>query len=180
MGGSQPIWSVKVSVDDIPETGAHIDLSADESTRALVARAAGLRDLNRFEASFDLKRQGRAGLHVSGTVSAIVGQNCVVTLEPMENEINESVDLVFSSRADLSIADEKGEATMRFTEAEPPEPLTGGSVDLGAVATEFLLLGIDPYPRRDDAVFEAGPAGDPASHPFAALAALKKSKGEGG
>ena len=47
-------------------------------------------------------------------------------------------------------------------------------VDLGAVATEFLLLGIDPYPRKPGAVFDAPPAGDPASHPFAALAALKK------
>ena len=36
-------------------------------------------------------------------------------------------------------------------------------VDLGAVATEFLLLGIDPYPRKPGAVFEAPPAGDPAS-----------------
>lgn len=181
MGGSDPMWSVTVSVDDIPETGAHIDLSADESTRALVARAAGLRDLSRFEASFDVRRHGRAGLHVSGTVSALVGQNCVVTLEPIENEISENVDLVFSqSQAGPSIADENGEVTMRFSEAEPAEPLAGGSVDLGAVATEFLLLGIDPYPRRHDAVFEAPPAGDPASRPFAALAALKKPKGEGG
>ena len=36
-----------------------------------------------------------------------------------------------------------------------PEPLHDGAVDLGAVATEFLLLGIDPYPRKPDAVFEA-------------------------
>ena len=49
-------------------------------------------------------------------------------------------------------------------------------VDLGAVATEFLLLGIDPYPRKPGAVFDAPPAGDPSSHPFAALAALKKGE----
>ena len=48
------------------------------------------------------------------------------------------------------------------------------SVDLGAVATEFLLLGIDPYPRKPGAVFDAPATGDPAGHPFAALAALKK------
>ena len=52
--------------------------------------------------------------------------------------------------------------------------LRDGVVDLGAVATEFLLLGIDPYPRKPGAVFDAPPAGDPSSHPFAALAALKK------
>ena len=35
---------------------------------------------------------------------------------------------------------------------EGPETLHGGVVDLGAVATEFLILGIDPYPRKPGAV----------------------------
>ena len=60
-----------------------------------------------------------------------------------------------------------------------PEPLLDGRIDLGAIATEFLVLGIDPHPRKQGAVFEP-PAieDDRAEHPFAALAALKK--GEGG
>jgi hypothetical protein len=61
-----------------------------------------------------------------------------------------------------------------FDTDEPPEAIRDGVIDLGAVATEFLLLGLDPYPRKPGAVFEAPPAGDPVSHPFAALAALKK------
>ena len=53
------------------------------------------------------------------------------------------------------------------------EELVDGAIDLGAIAIEFLILGIDPYPRKADAVFEAPAAGDdPAAHPFAALAAL--------
>ena len=57
---------------------------------------------------------------------------------------------------------------------DPPEPLRDGVVDLGAVATEFLLLGIDPYPRKPGVVFDAPTTSDPSGHPFAALAALKK------
>jgi hypothetical protein len=51
-----------------------------------------------------------------------------------------------------------------------------GAVDLGALATEFLLLGIDPYPRKPGVAF-APPADTPgpSGHPFEALAALKKS-----
>ena len=41
---------------------------------------------------------------------------------------------------------------------------------------EFLLLGIDPYPRKQDAVFASAPAGDPAARPFAALASLKRPR----
>jgi hypothetical protein len=54
------------------------------------------------------------------------------------------------------------------------EPLINDTIDLGAIATEFLLLGIDPYPRKPEAVFEAPPTEDAADHPFAALAGLRK------
>ena len=61
---------------------------------------------------------------------------------------------------------------------DAPEPLVGGVVDLGVVATEFLALGIDPYPRKSGVEFTAPAAADDDSpHPFAALAALKKEQG---
>ena len=65
----------------------------------------------------------------------------------------------------------------RTGQEEPPEPLVGGKLDLGAIATEFLLLGIDPYPRKAGA--ELGPirADDGSAQPFAALEALKKRLG---
>ena len=55
-----------------------------------------------------------------------------------------------------------------------PEPLIGGTVDLGALATEFLILGLDPYPRKPGATFQ--PPGNASSDegPFAALGKLKK------
>jgi len=49
--------------------------------------------------------------------------------------------------------------------------------DLGAVATEFLMLGIDPYPRKPWAEFAAPKVDSDGAHPFAALAALKKDPG---
>lgn len=170
-------WSVPVRVEDIPDTGQHVDLTADAEARTALARLANLRDLPELTASFDLNRRG-AGVHVSGRVKARVGQTCVVTLEPIENTIDEAVDLVFSP-AVAAVAD-TGEAEVSpiKTGKEPPEPLVGGVVDLGAVATEFLLLGIDPYPRKPGAEFTATTAGDhAAAHPFAALAALKKGPG---
>jgi hypothetical protein len=51
-------------------------------------------------------------------------------------------------------------------------------VDLGVVVTEFLSLGIDPYPRKADVEFAAPSVEDDTPHPFAALAALKKGPGE--
>ena len=168
-------WSRKVAVDDIPPTGAHFELAADEHIRAELAKTAGLRALPRLEASFRVNRHGGDGLHVAGEVSAMVGQNCVVTLEPMESELRESVDLVFLPPA--ALAGDANETTLRLDEGEPPDILSDGAVDLGAVATEFLLLGIDPYPRKPGATFESASAGDPAARPFAALSALKTARG---
>jgi uncharacterized metal-binding protein YceD (DUF177 family) len=169
-------WSMKVAIDDIPQPGTHFDLSADERIRAELREIAGLRALPRLEVSFEVNRHGRDGLRVVGEVSATIGQTCVVTLEPMESELRESFDLVFIPPA-ASSSEGESELTMRVDEREPPDTLSDGAVDLGAVATEFLLLGIDPYPRKPGATFELASAGDPDSHPFAALSALKMGKG---
>jgi hypothetical protein len=176
-------WSVPVPLAEVPDTGRRVELVADAATRAAVAQAAGVPELSRLQATFDLMRQGTEGLHVAGRVSATVGQNCVVTLEPMESTVDEAVDLVFEPPPPEApakpCAESEGETAKAGKAEEPPEALQNGVVDLGAVATEFLMLGIDPYPRKPGAVFDAPkPADDPASHPFAALAALKKGSGE--
>ena len=140
-------------------------------------RSIGLRALPRLQASFDVSRHGREGLHVVGRVSATVGQNCVVTLEPIDSEVDEAVDLVFAARRPAEETPHEDGGGSKVAADDAPEPLVGGVVDLGVVATEFLTLGIDPYPRKSDAEFTAPAAGDDSSHPFAALAALKKERG---
>ena len=163
-------------IEDIPETGRRIELEPDAATRAAIARHAGVAGLPRLKAGFDLMRLGEDGVRVAGTVSATVDQNCVVTLDPIQSEVEEPVDLLFTPQP--TPLPEPSQGPLAADAAEPPEPLQDGLVDLGAVATEFLLLGIDPYPRKPDAVFDAPPAADPADKPFAALAALKKGGSE--
>jgi uncharacterized metal-binding protein YceD (DUF177 family) len=169
---TQP-WSVPVPIHDVPQTGRHFALTADEPTRTGIAALAGLAALPRLQAEFDVTPHGRDGLHVIGRVSATVGQTCVVTLEPMQNEVVEDINLIFAPPVAPLIVEEDG-TEVEVTAVDAAEPLLGNSVDLGALATEFLILAIDPYPRRTDAVFEAPATPDEASHPFAALAALKK------
>ncbi|HEY1543317.1 MAG TPA: DUF177 domain-containing protein [Xanthobacteraceae bacterium] len=167
-------WSVPVRRDDVPENGLHLDLAADAATRAAIAALAGVEAVPRLEATIDIARHGK-GLRVEGEVSAAVEQICVVTVEPMTTEIREPMDLVFMPAAGAALrgaAEEEMEIDP--TAADDPEELVDGVVDVGAAATEFLLLAIDPYPRKPGAVFEAPPSDDAGSRPFAALAALKK------
>lgn len=168
--GQRP-WSVPVVVAEIPETGLRLDLAPDEATCAALAMAAGVVALPRFECAFDLTWYGNGGVHVVGWVSATVQQICVVTLEPVQNEIEEDIDLIFTAAEGAGAAVDGGPA--------PPtddalEPLQNGVIDLGAIATEFLILAVDPYPRRPGAEFKPPATGEAQAHPFAALAALKK------
>ena len=75
-------------------------------------------------------------------------------------------------------ASDEGDVHSQVVADDAPEPLVGGMIDLGEVATEFLSLGLDPYPRKADAAFATPAAEDDTPHPFAALAALKKGQGE--
>lgn len=157
-------WSVPVTVNDIPETGLHMEIEAPDDVRTAVAKLANVANIIRLSAVFDLTRRG-AGAHVAGRVSALVGQTCVVSLEPIENPIDETIDVTFAPEAGVA----------GVGNDEPPEPLRERSLDLGAVATEFLLLGIDPYPRKAGVEFAPPRVEEDGPRPFAALEALKKS-----
>ena len=169
-------WHVPVRVEDVPLGGQRFELAADDAVRTAVAQTAGLAGLPHLTATFDVSRRGRDGLRVTGVVAAIVCQTCVVTLEPIENRLEEAVDITFLPEAASGRAVVAAEALADVADVaqEPPERLVNGTVDLGAVAIEFLMLGIDPYPRKAGAVFSAPASGEAVSNPFAALAAIKK------
>lgn len=175
-GESGP-WSVVVPLAEIPAGGRHVELRPDDATRQAIAAAVGVISLPRLEAVFDLAPLAGDGVRVSGRVAATVEQNCILTLEPVRSEIEEPVDLILVQAGAMP----PPRATLDIDvseEADTPDVLQGHAVDVGTIATEFLVLGIDPYPRKAGAEFQApAVADDPAAHPFAALAALKPGSG---
>ena len=165
-------WRALINVAQIPDGGLHREIEADAPTRAVMAETAGLRDIASVRAAFDLSRRSGGRVHVAGRVLAKVGQTCVVTLEPIESEIDEEVDLIFAPTDEIApqIDVDDGESAVPDT----PEPIENGMIDLGRLATDALFLGVDPYPRKPDAVFEVPVVPpDPEDHPFAALKALQ-------
>jgi uncharacterized metal-binding protein YceD (DUF177 family) len=165
-------WRVPVVVLKIPESGLHREFAADAAERSAMADLAGLREIKSASASFDMMLKSRGRVHVTGHVTARIGQTCVVTLDPIENEISEPVDLVFAPPEQIPIlSDLVDEATEGDAEIEP---IVNGVIDLGRVATDALFLAVDPHPRKPDAVFEPlVEAAAPEDHPFAALKALR-------
>jgi hypothetical protein len=142
-----------------------------------MAGVAGLREVLSAHASLDVTPERGGRVHVTGRVRARIGQTCVVTLDPIENEIDEPIDLIFAPPEQIpelsDLVDEAAESDGEIP--DPPEPIINGVIDLGRLATDALFLAVDPYPRRPDAVFEPLiVAADPMDHPFAALQALQR------
>jgi len=171
-----PLWSVPVAVTDIPEAGRHIDLVADPATCEAIARAAGVVSLSALRGEFDLSPVAGDGVRVLGKVTATVEQNCVVTLDPMISPIDELIDMTFLPPEAGVPSDDP--SALGLNEDDPPETIENGAINLGALAAEFAILGIDPYPRKAGSTFEPPAAGEPTGHPFAALAVLKPKAGQ--
>ena len=180
MTGPDP-WRVPVMVAHIPDTGLHRELEASAAERQAMADLAGVREVPSAHADLEIVPKSGGRLQVTGHVRARIGQTCVVTLEPIESEIDEEIDLTFAPEAEARrLADliEEGEDDKAPPEvADPPEAIVNGIIDLGRIATDALFLAIDPYPRKPGVVFEAEvTAPDPEDHPFAALKALQDNK----
>jgi uncharacterized metal-binding protein YceD (DUF177 family) len=153
----------------------HRDLEASVAERDAMAAVAGLREISSAQASLDVTPIHDGRVHVVGRVSARVGQTCVVTLDPVDNDIDEAIDLIFAPASQIrELAESVDEGEDGGEVPDPPEPIVDGAIDLGRLATDALFLGIDPYPRKAGAVFEPpNLPPDPEDHPFAALKALK-------
>jgi hypothetical protein len=171
-------WSVPILVAQIPDTGLHREIEANRATCDAMADVAGLREVLSASASLDLTLERAGRVHVTGRVRARIGQTCVVSLDPIENDIDEAIDLIFAPPEQIpqlaALVDEAAESDAEIP--DPPEPIVDGVIDLGRLATDALFLGIDPYPRKPDVAFEPViEAADPEDHPFAALKAFQPS-----
>ena len=171
-------WRVPVTVAHIPDTGLHRELEASAAERQAMAELAGVREILSAQAAVDVTPTSGGRIHVTGHARARIGQTCVVTLDPIENEIDEEIDLMFAPEAEARrLADLIVEGRDDNDVVDPPEAIVAGIIDLGRLATDALFLAIDPYPRKSGVVFEAEVAvADPEDHPFAALKALQDKK----
>jgi uncharacterized metal-binding protein YceD (DUF177 family) len=171
---AEPVWSHPLIVADIPEEGEDLTLVPDEETRAALARFSNVIAVPKLSAQLHLQPDGAGGAVVTGELDALVRQTCVVSLEPFDNKLREEIALRFAPEG---AAAAKADPDIDMEEADPSDAIKNGMIDLGAMVSEFLVLGIDPYPRKPGAVFTppAAASGEEANKPFAALAKLKKT-----
>jgi uncharacterized metal-binding protein YceD (DUF177 family) len=171
-----PPWSVPIAVIQIPETGLARDIEATPEQRKGIAALGGLVSVGAARGELLLTPVKGGTVHVTGRIWGKVEQTCVVTLDPVAADFEEEIDLIFAPPSQIRELAESVDEDIESDEEtpDPPEPIENGLIDLGKLATDALFLGLDPYPRKPDAVFEpVVEVPDPEEHPCAALKALK-------
>lgn len=183
--GVAPEWSYPMLSDEIGTKVQRVKLDANDDQRVALARRLGVNDISSAHAEVEIKRiSGNMTVYVSGVVEAQVEQECVVTLDPIYTQVKEEFEawyadpgqaVSFVKARQQMMADKAGEEAPILDEKDDPEPIVGGVLDLGELATQYLSLAIDPYPHAEGVHYEIGdddPKNDPSKireNPFAKL-----------
>lgn len=161
--------------DRVQPRGTPVAFEATPSECDAIAEALGILKVTSASAEFTISPFRKDGFKVVGEVRAEVEQACVVTLDPVPESIRETVDLRFLPESEIDPIAE--EIEIDVDAEDPPEPILGASVDLGVLTTEFIAVGLDPYPRKPGVEFtpliEDDGSEDEQESPFAGLTALK-------
>lgn len=189
-------WSYLFDTEALGREPATLKIAPDESqTRTIVKRLA-IDGLEGLEARITLRRNtGNMVIHVQGIITAKAFQKCIITLAPLEIDIEAPFEAWYAdSSQTLSFTKAKRERDIErdnieqpiLDEAEDPEPVVDGRIDLGELVVQHLSLNIDPYPRAigasyalgDDDVTVAQKTGEAYHNPFEALKNWRDKEGK--
>ena len=168
-------FSHRLALDQIRD-GERIDLVADETERAAIAKRLGLMSIDRLDAHLVLERNG-GEVRATGRIKAALTQSCVASGETLPARVDEAFELRFvpepSGKPDDEVELDPKELDVVFHD--------GAGIELGAAIADSLMLSLDPYPRgpnADAALQAAGVLSEEQAGPFAALAKWKGKAGE--
>src|SRR5690349_24932717 len=171
-----------VDLDRMGPGGAALEISPSESERSALAKRFGFLGLPAFSARTTVDRRPGGQIVVEGRLRGKIVQACILTLDPVTQELDETFRIVFRQGLSEEQDPESGEAVLS-AQIDAPEPLSGNVLDIGEIVAEQLSLAADPYPRRPGAKLEdvlpkhrhGGRSGraEQRRHPFAGLAALR-------
>jgi uncharacterized metal-binding protein YceD (DUF177 family) len=174
---SKPPFTFPVPLGQIPPRGRRFRIAPDESARHAIAEALGIVEVAELSAELLVAPAGVDAYSVRGPLSAVVIQTDIVTLEPVRQDVGESIDLTLVPAEEAA---RRGPRKVPLLTAlaipEDRDVYRDGKIDLGEIVVEHLALGLDPYPRSPGVEFPGHEEGgvDQEVSPFAALAKLKR------
>ena len=171
--GSENEFSRFFRVSDLPSKGERFDFSAKPEECAALAIRLDLIELRKLEGWARVRvlpnrspvevssgdssggrgrkrvKGGAAGdlIEVDGMLVAEFTQPCVLTLAPVAGEYSGAFHYFYTSHKGHAQSEASGDA-------DPPEPLEDGGIDLGEAATQWLSLHLPDFPRAPGVTLE--------------------------
>lgn len=178
----QPELSRPLPIEKLAGGDFAIEVGASAAECLALAQRFGFRRIEALNARVAVGRRAGGLIRVEGRLRAQIVQDCVLSLEPVPQAIDEAFRLDFA-REKHAEGREGGEILLSAA-ADAPEPLEGSSIDIGEIVAEQLALLADPYPRRAgvslaDVLAQPAPRQRKISNknkPFAALRKLREGK----
>lgn len=162
-------FSYRIDLNALPRAGKSFSLSAPEHIRAKVANRLGAPSVEKLEGDAALSAT-RTKISLSGVLRASLTRECVASLEPMAENIEEEFDVTFLRQPDTQPTDGPANDESWDSEEDAPEIHYGDHFDLGEFLVQQVSLAMDPFPRKPGAeslVETYGSVGNVS--PFAAL-----------
>lgn len=170
-----PLFSRQIAIQDIPPEGLAAQLTLDQDQRSSVADLLGVADVTDFRFDYQLTPSGKGRYRLKGRLRANVTQECVVTLEPIEVQYDESLVIDLWPPKDVAMAEKFAGDEGRSILLDGPEPIEDETINIGQLAYEHLASELNPYPRKENATFEwAGKDEGPDSETRKPLAHLEE------
>lgn len=178
-GGSDAIFSLRIKTEDIPPQGLSGTLSVSGPERSAVASKLDLEEIASLDMEYELQRVGARRFRLKGHVNAAVTQRCVVTLEPLNSEIDEHFEVELWPEEEVEKFEFSEDEDGAAVSLDGPEPIVDQRIDVGQLAYEHLAAALDPYPRKPGAEFKwrdphADTSDDSGTKPFAELRNLMR------
>jgi hypothetical protein len=168
----ETLFSRVLRVDALPRDGQVVTIEASPAEREALASFYKVPAIAALTATLRIDPWGRGGARVTGAVHGELTQLCIVSAEPLPETVDEDVDVRFAPQTAANPRSMAAKETETFSLADEdePDPVINGKIYLGALASEFFALGVDPYPRKPGALFEEDAKSESSDSPFSALA----------
>lgn len=185
-----PEFSRPFETEELEDEPVVKEIEATEEEREALAKRLEILSLNSLKATLTLTRSSGYMITVDGVLKADITQKCVVTLDPIDRQVEEGFDGYFSESTDaISFAKAKREKIVEnqdpeapfLDEEDDPEHVIDGKIDLGELTAQYLSLAIDPYPHKEGVTHDITDDDEKAlqklhkvKNPFAKLETVKK------
>ena len=131
-----------------------VERAATAKERAAIARRSTSSPAPSLVARYTITPRSDGHFRLTGTLAGTVEQTCVVTLEPLTNDVARDLRVDFWPETEYARAERR---RSRRDDEPDMEPIVAGRIEVGRIVFECLAGAIDLFPRKPGATFERRP-----------------------